>query len=369
MAIAHTKNARGVRQDLVSHLTQVAALSAEFAAAFQASDLGYLAGLLHDVGKFNPGFQQYLVDAETNPNGPRRGPDHKGAGSLHAMTLRQDALAFLVAGHHGGLVSLADLKNRLAQWAAAPEIPGAIEAAIAALPALDPSHPQPQPPNLRDPLAGELFIRMLFSALVDADFLDTEQHFADGVAVTRGNPLTLDDLWTRLQAYQAEHSGKRTDPINTVRHHVYRQCLAAAELPPGFFRMTVPTGGGKTLSSLSFGLPHARQHGLTRVIYAIPYTSIIEQTCDVFRGVLGDERAVLEHHSAATATDPDKPTPAEVWARLAAENWDAPLIVTTTVQLLESLLGRSTSACRKLHNIARSVIILDEAQMLPTPLL
>ncbi|HLZ22739.1 MAG TPA: CRISPR-associated helicase Cas3' [Ktedonobacterales bacterium] len=370
-AIAHTKNLQGVRQGLVDHLTQVATLAADFADAFQARDLGRLAGLLHDIGKFNPAFQQYLFDAEANPNVHHRGPDHKGAGAVDAVTLRCEPLAFLIAGHHGGLPSSADLKtNLLPTWKAAPAVPAAIAAACRSLPTLDPAIPQPAIPDIRDPYAAEMFLRMLFSALVDADFLDTERHFSGTMATRRTGAPGLDVLWERFGVYQAATSGRHGDRVNQARHLVYQRCLSAAELAPGFFRLTVPTGGGKTLSSLGFALAHARRYGMHRVIYAIPYTSIIEQTADVFRRVLADDRAVLEHHSAVAApSDPDNPTPQEVWRRLAAENWDAPLVVTTTVQVFESLLARSTSACRKLHNLARSVIILDEAQMLPTHLL
>jgi CRISPR-associated endonuclease/helicase Cas3 len=177
------------------------------------------------------------------------------------------------------------------------------------------------------------------------------------------------DLWQVFEANQLALSGRQADSLNRIRHEVYLAALSAAEQPPGFFRMTVPTGGGKTRSALAFGLRHAAKFGLHRLIVGIPYTSIIEQTADEYRNIFGAD-VVLEHHSALAAGDnPDNPTRQEIWSRLSSENWDAPIVVTTTVQLFESLFASRPSKCRKLHNLARSVLILDEVQTLPTRLL
>lgn len=211
---------------------------------------------------------------------------------------------------------------------------------------------------------------MLFSALVDADFLDTEQFMDARRTAARGGFVPLGHYARQLDAHldalaaQVAASGRADDPVMLARAAVLRQCREKAAGPPGVYTLDVPTGGGKTLSSLSFALRHAAARGQRRVIYAIPYTSIIEQTADVFAAIFGRD-ALIEHHSQADADD----TRETARSRLACENWDAPLIVTTNVQLFESLFAARTSRCRKLHNVAGSVIVLDEAQLLPPPFL
>ena len=213
---------------------------------------------------------------------------------------------------------------------------------------------------------------MLFSALVDADYLDTEEYFAElqGVPRPRGRHPTLAELRRRLNGHLDRlAAGAEAGPVNDLRQEVLAHMRGKAAEPPGLFTLTVPTGGGKTLTSLAFALEHARRHGLARVIYVIPYMSIIEQTAEVFRKALrGDDKEdpdfVIEHHSTF---DEDRVSEREAKEklRLAMENWDAPIIVTTAVQFFESLFGNRPSRCRKLHNVASSVIILDEAQTLP----
>ena len=227
----------------------------------------------------------------------------------------------------------------------------------------------------------ELYLRFVFSCLVDADSLDTEGHFDPKIAAlrekTQGSLTEYVSAWRlKLEANQEKRQAVAlATEVNRVRREVYQACLDAAGLPPGVFTLTVPTGGGKTLSSLAFALAHAEANGLERIIYAIPYTSIIDQTVKVFRDELGPT-GIIEHHSAIESSPRSKPLPEEhremereQLRRLAAENWDAPLIVTTTVQLFESLFAKNTSWCRKLHNIARSVIVLDEVQSIPPHLL
>jgi len=369
MLIAHSINLQGKRHDLVEHLKSVAELAAVFASKFGARDLGYWAGMWHDVGKIHPDFQEYLHDCEADPMRKRRGPDHKRAGALIAAE-RYDALAFLIAGHHGGLPGRSDLKTWLRDRTKLQRSQDAIRLMRQHLGEIEPVQALSLPTHLKSHLDAEFFIRMLFSALVDADFLDTEKHFNAEQTDQRISALTLAELWDRFDRDQQTLTGKKTNRVNQIRHDVYRACIRAANQAQGFFRLTVPTGGGKTRSGMAFALKHALAHRLDRVIVAIPYTSIIEQTVKVYREIFGDG-AVVEHHSAVT-TKEDTPDPVslpDVWSRLAAENWDAPVIVTTTVQLFESLFGRKTTACRKLHNIARTVIVLDEVQTLPVGLL
>lgn len=380
MAFAHSKNDDGKRHDLIEHLECVATQARTFAAPFGAGDLAYWAGMWHDLGKFHPDFQEYLLRCEVNPKAKGTGPDHKRAGTTLAMD-RCQPLSLLVKGHHGGLPAGRDLQGWLKEPSAQAVVAASLEVARGALGSrLDPPTPLMQPPWVKDAPGAELFLRMLFSALVDADCLDTEAHFNPDRSGAREGTADLAALWATLEADQARllaEADRTADTdmqrqVSSVRREVYGACQDVAALPPGFFRLTVPTGGGKTRSGLAFALRHALAHGLGRVIVAIPYTSIIEQTAQVYRDIFGDERAVLEHHSAVGGreADDDAPvTPDQLWMRLAAENWDAPIVVTTTVQLFESLLGRRTGACRKLHNLARSVIVLDEVQTLPPHLL
>jgi len=356
-----------VLHDLDEHLREVGKLAEEFAQIFGSGDWAQVAGLWHDLGKYSAEFQRRIksvsgYDAEAHLEGQSGRVDHSTAGAQHAIDrfgVHGRILAYLIAGHHTGLpdwhtsaaagtalkVRLDDdshLKRTLSQT-----IPHEIL-----------SQPKPTSPLLGKADGFALWVRMLFSCLVDADFLDTEAFMDADKAGQRINVLTLLDLLPRFNAYmEAQFSKVPSTSINRIRAEVLRQCRDKAREAPGLFSLTVPTGGGKTLSSLAFALEHAVLHGKRRIIYAIPYTSIIEQTANIFRDIFPDE--VIEHHSNL---DPEKET---VRSRLAAENWDAPLIVTTNVQFFESLFAARTSRCRKLHNIVDSVVVLDEAQLLP----
>ncbi|HUY20356.1 MAG TPA: CRISPR-associated endonuclease Cas3'' [Candidatus Binataceae bacterium] len=370
MPFAHSRNSQGVRHDLITHLCEVANLAGRFGEPLSARELAYYAGLWHDVGKFRVAFQEYLGDCEDKPGVKIRGPDHKAAGAkLGSEHLGLAAL--VIQGHHGGLKSLEEFRSWLDGRAKEPDLSKAIARAAAELPNLVPNARLSLPEFIeRDSCSAEFFVRMLFSALVDADYLDTERHFRPDKSAGRSGAPAIELLWSRFEQDQTRFSGRHSDPVSLARHEIFEACLSAADQSTGFFRLSVPTGGGKTRSAMAFALRHALRHGLGRVVMAVPFISITEQTADVYRRILG-KAAVLEHHSAVRLEDTDAGDfhNLAVWAKLAAENWDAPIIVTTTVQLFESLFSNSTSHTRKLHRLARSVIILDEAQALPAHLL
>ena len=377
MYYGHSRNAAGHRQGLPEHIHAVAELAASFADAFGSGPLAYQVGLWHDLGKFNPAFQEYLLACEADPGAKGHGPDHKAAGAQMAAQ-RLGPTAQLIQGHHGGLRSKTDLQQWLAERRKDPALTAALDIAQSVLPELQPPARVVPPAYVRQPLEAELFLRMVFSALVDADYLDTEAHFTPSRTAGRGSQVTLATLWERFERAQGRLVSGCTPVVQEARTAIYEACLEAATQPPGLFRLTVPTGGGKTRSGLAFALRHALRHGHRRVITVVPFISITEQTAAVYRECLeGDESGaaaapvVLEHHSGVDEAEhaDDDFHARQVWRRLGAENWDAPVIVTTGVQFFESLFARSTSRCRKLHRLAGSVIILDEVQTLPPRLL
>jgi len=376
MFYAHSRNDAGWRQGLAEHSRNVAALASDFASDFGARELAYYLGLWHDIGKFNPDFRAYLLACEADPHMRRHGPDHKAAGARYACDAGLWFLALLIQAHHGGLKTPADLQTWLHERSRDPAVAGALRRAEAVVQDLKPAHVLAIPSHIEgDARAAELFLRLLFSALVDADLLDTEAHFAPTKAGRRGTATTMAELWGRFERDQRGLvARRRPGRVHDARQAIYDACLDAAARPPGLFRLAVPTGGGKTRSGMAFALRHALCHGHRRVIVAVPYIGITEQTADTYRGIFGAPTGdgalpvVLEHHSGADV-DGDGPATGASWARLAAENWDAPIIVTTTVQLFESLFSNRTGRGRKVHRLARSVIILDEAQSLPVHLL
>lgn len=359
-------------EPLRHHLEAVGRTAAGFAAAFGAEDLGAAVGLLHDLGKARPGFQSYI-------RGKALSTPHSGEGARAAVEAFGASwgrlLAFAVAGHHAGLANGTEEGGGLTPLAQRLRDCDDLANLHAALPL--PAPLREPPAALRRKLEAPGFslaflTRMFFSCLIDADRLETERFYAaaTGEAVQRGWPGRLSDLEARLEIHLAGFAG--SGAVDGLRREVLAACRARAAEPPGLFSLTVPTGGGKTLSSLAFALAHARRHGMERVVYVIPFTSVVEQTAAVFREALQDDDAVLEHHSAFDwRPDPKDAEGRDGLEKLrrAAENWDRPIVVTTAVQFFESLFANHPSRCRKLHRLARAVIVLDEAQTLPQPLL
>lgn len=360
-------------QELSRHLENVSQSAAASGKWFDASEWARVAGLWHDLGKYSDAFQDYLRStalADPHNADTAARTDHSTAGAQHAVTnidVLGHLLAYPIAGHHSGLLDgrgegtclEARLRKTVEPWRcrapanllAPPDLslPAFVEKAL----------------RCRDPFSVGFFVRMVFSCLVDADFLDTEKFMKPNQAAARPSwPL---DVLERIEGALTRYVGaleSASSDVNIERGKVRRDCLVAAEQTPGLFSLTVPTGGGKTLSSLAFALRHARLHRLRRVVYVIPFTSIIEQNAAVFRAAMRSIEdqipdPVIEHHSNL---DTGKET---VASRLAAENWDAPLVVTTSVQFYESLFAAQASRCRKIHNLAKAVIILDEVQTLP----
>ena len=356
-------------QRLREHLQSVAGIASEFADDFCAGDLAYAGGLLHDIGKYSPEFQRRLEGASIRV-------DHSTAGAREARALYprplNRILEYIITGHHGGLLNYGNSETGLEERLRNKFLPdySAYRNEIV-IPDLTKFRPHLRPVQNKAGFSIAFFTRMLYSCLVDADSLDTEG-FADPKAASlRGQYESFEVLSQRFDEYMMDLlSGAEETAINRHRREIYEQCRKRATLPPQMFTLTVPTGGGKTLSSMAFALDHLKQHGLRRIFYVIPYTSIIEQNAAKFREIFGN-RNVLEHHSnfdPKSMADDDVAF-VEHLLRLSAENWDMPIVVTTNVQFFESLFSNKRSRCRKIHNLAGSVIILDEAQMLPTEFL
>lgn len=376
-AIAHVKQAKDgcwVEHSVDEHLYGVSALAQQFAAQMGASEWARLAGLWHDLGKYQPAFQSYIkrasgYDPEAHIEQGSGRVDHSTPGALYASRYAREGgrlLSYLIAGHHTGLPDwdsaeegARSLSRRLADSKVENGLNSILQAEI-------PSDiMNPSVGDLTKPLGGReglhLWLRMLFSCLVDADFLDTERFMNPQSADARGSEFIISELKHVFDSYiERKITTSEVSEVNKWRATVLADCRQAANDSPGAFTLTVPTGGGKTLSSMAFALGHASKFSKQRIIVAIPYTSIIEQTAEQYREIFGD--AVLEHHSSL---DPDKAENEKARTCLAAENWDSPIVVTTNVQLLESLFAARASRCRKIHNIINSVIVLDEAQLLP----
>jgi len=401
--LAHSANRLGRTEQLADHLTKVARRAAEFASAFGAEKEAYMAGLFHDLGKYGNLFQERL-------SGHEKAVDHWSHGALLAALDDNRpnrpnepglASAFAILGHHTGLEqaypSVLSRLNRTVKNGGTPELRISKESTDelvqrATNDGLDLSAAREIKQSIYSGFSGKaaamLDIRMIYSTLVDADFLETESHFEanDSGLYQRPEPPPLEPdralkaLMDHVRVVAAESDA--STQIKSLRQDLLEACLKAADSPQGTFTLTAPTGSGKTLAMLAFALKHAAKHRLRRVIVVIPYLSIIEQTVSAYRKALSGtvsehllDEYILEHHSlAGIGTDSshglyiDYEKQSNRRREQLTENWTSPIIVTTSVQFLESLFSNRPSACRKLHNIAGSVVLFDEVQTLPTSL-
>ena len=384
----HSRNddGNGTPELLRDHLRGVAERAAEFASAFSANEQAHAAGILHDLGKYADQFQRRLIDSS------ERGRDHWSAGAVllpAACGSLGIVPALAVAGHHVGL----------------KDLPFERESLCRELLAVFHDHPDDvteserrvlherfaadgfRPPGIQEGLlpsgafaSDMLDVRMLFSALVDADFLETEAHFMGDAATPRrprveGPGLDVDRAIEALNGYvERMREQHRGEPMAAVRDELMQACIGAASKDVGLYTLAAPTGAGKTLALLAFALHHAKRNGLRRVVLVMPFLNIIEQTALIYRQIFSEEigfapNTVLEHHSLSrqSAEDAIEDDSSRV-SRLLAENWDAPVILTTSVQFLESLMSSRPSRCRKLHRLAQSVILFDEVQTIPVKL-
>lgn len=379
---AHTPDDNGTWHLLADHLAGTAERAARFAEAFGAEDLGRTAGWLHDAGKCSETFSAYLAAAAKAPGVAKRmfpARDHKRPGAVRAAELDPviagPLLAATILGHHGGMHDCGDVRSRLAEAKTDP----AIFATLARFDELVGPPPFPlstagppwcdERPTTKDAQAAflrdfEMLWRLVFSALVDADWLDTEAHFSRERALARRPDRSLEGLGERLGRRRRDFLARQPDSrVNRARSQIYDRVVARAALSPGLYALAAPTGAGKTQIGLGWALAHAAANELRRVVTAVPFITVTDQVAQVYRMLLddGDDRAVIEHHSQVVGGDG--------FQKLASENWDAPIVVTTTVRLFESLFSNLPSDCRRLHRLARSVVVIDEAQAIPVEVL
>ena len=362
-------------QLLHDHLKNTAEIAASFAEEFKSADFAYIAGILHDIGKGRDDFQAYLCResgiscSAYSPSG--NGHSHSAAGAYYSKILLEKKrfprniaiiLSYIIAGHHAGLpdyssTDAANIQVRLIEGE--KEYNDIKDFNVSSL-----SMQETLKIGFRCNSGNfHFWIRMLFSCLIDADRLDTERFVSPKNYKLRNNYLSIEELNRKFQekhSYFLKNSEKTA--VNDIRNEIRKYCIEQADSNPGIYSLSVPTGGGKTLAGTEFALRHCIKHGKKRIIYVIPYTSIIEQTARILKSYFGAEN-VVEHHSNFDFAN------APLSVRLATENWDAPVIVTTNVQFFESIFAATPGKCRKLHNIANSVVILDEAQLLPPELL
>ena len=350
------------KQSVLEHSEGVARLAGMFAGEFGKYEWGYCSGMLHDIGKYSLRFQRRLQKGDVQV-------DHSTAGAqlCAAKGGYYSFLNYCIAGHHAGLPDCGSntdnggestlsgrLKKKIEDYQA---YQSEIEVPLLHSAPIDPKAvPNPY-------FSLSVFMRMIYSCLVDADYLDTER-FMQPYKLSRGGYDGMERLLGKLEKHIEKWANPENE-MNKYRWEILSECLRCGEKTKGIYTLTVPTGGGKTVSSMAFALRHAVAHGMKHIIYVIPYTSIIEQNAAVFKEILGEDN-VLEHHSGKLYELEDASSPAQYRLAMATENWDMPVIVTTAVQFFESFYSNRSSKCRKLHSLANSVIIFDEAQMLPT---
>jgi len=343
--IARTDKDGNPTQTLVEHCTNVANLCRKFAARFGSENEAYVMGLLHDFGKASPEFQAYIQRRGDRPEDPY----HTTYGTLQALRVCEH-LAFPISGHHTQIPSLTDVASEEGKYRNHPHlsVPEELHNLIPERVCLDPKYTD-------DELGRDLWIRMLYSCLVDADWSDAAGR----------EDLQFPSIESLYQTFSANQeilmSSNSSLPINQTRNRLYQDVVSQACSDKGFYSLTAPTGSGKTRVFTGFSLQHILHNNMDRMIVVLPYISIIDQTARVYEEIFG-EGVIVEHHSSIMYNR-------DTTQYLATENWDAPVIVTTAVQFLETLFSNITGKCRKLHNVTNSVIILDEAQMLPLHIL
>lgn len=354
--LAHIDETTGREQSIKDHLTGTAILASRFAQPFNSGKEAYACGMLHDIGKYSDAFQKRLLGGNKT--------DHSTAGSQVAYkNLRDPYMAFCIAGHHAGIPDIGtkmDSESSATLWGRLKRKVENFEAYEEEIPNAVSNVPAELTSTTYD---KQFYTRMLYSCLVDADFIDTEEFMSNGT-IKRAKH-SIDNLELKLNQYVKAYENPQGS-LNRTRCEILKSVVCGAGQEEGLFTLTVPTGGGKTIASVAFALRHAALHGMRRVIYVIPYCSIIEQTQKTFETIFGKENVIAHYSNVEYDTENSKEAEQRY---LAAENWDAPIVLTTAVQFFESLYSNRSSACRKLHNIVDSVLIFDEAQMMPVPYL
>ncbi len=343
------------------HSLGVAKLAMQFADEFGMGDWGYILGILHDKGKEKKEFQEYIRDINGmlgHKRWTQKGKAHSYVGAILANELYPEYFPIMsqpIMGHHGKLQNYYDFRRSMSQ---------SMPAEVHKPKEITPLQNVETIESIDNEFDLSVFMRMLFSCLKDADILDTEKFMNHVKLQSYAKCSTLQELLPRLISKLQELSNNNSH-VNRIRKRVQDWCIQESEGEKGFYGLTVPTGGGKTLSSVLWAMKHAIHNGQKRIIIAIPFTSIIVQTAKILKGIFGEEN-VLEHHCNFFVDEETDNEELKERICAAMTNWDYPIIVTTNVQLFESMFSNKVSDCRKLHNIANSVIILDEVQALPT---